>query len=351
MKIVPTLVWRPADPGAAALDARLVELLLGIRTHATLRAAAHAAGMSYRAAWGLLGDTARALGVALVQLQQGRGAQLTSAGEQFLAAHEQASQRLREGGAGLEFIVPAPAPATRTRAQLALVVSHDLLLAAFCEQWAKPEGIVGDVVFRGSIESLKALARGDADIAGFHTVVPARAANTGNFRRALDPRRDVLIRFAEREQGLIVPKGNPKRLTALADIAARNVVFVNRQRGSGTRLLVDQLLKQANLTPGAIRGYDTEEYTHLAVAATVAAGQAQAGFGLKAAAARLDLDFVPLAREIYWLALRARKLDTEPVRRLCSGLSGDPLRRAVRGLAGYSIDTAGTVVPLAAATI
>lgn len=351
MELAPGVVWRPTKAGAASLDARLIALLIGIQKHATLRAAAQDAGLSYRAAWSLIGDTGRILGVPLVELHQGRGARLTEAGEQLLAANERALQRLRNSAFTLELTPPEPPRPRRSRSHLALVASHDLLLGAFCDQWAKPEGIIGEVDFRGSSESLKALARGEADIAGFHAAAPSADTVAAGFRRLLDPRRDALIRFAGREQGLIVSKGNPKDLRSLADVAAKKASFVNRQRGSGTRLLIDQLLKRAKVAPSAIHGYDAEEYTHLAVAATVAAGQAEAGFGLKAAASRFGLEFVPLQRETYWLALRARALNGELMRRLCEGLAGDPLRCAARGLAGYSIDGAGTVVALSAAAL
>lgn len=346
--LIPELVWNLPDANVAPLDGRLLRLLAAVKKHATLRAAARETGLSYRAAWGLIGDTGRLLGVPLVELQQGRGARLTDAGERFLAANERALQRLREGAFALE-LETAPQAVNARRTQLALVASHDMLLAAFCDQWGRPEGIIGDVSFRGSMESLKAYARNEADVAGFHAVSPSDKGLVAGFRRLLDPRRDVLIRFAEREQGLIVPPGNPRALTSLTDVARQQVRFVNRQRGSGTRLTVDQLLRQAGLGPASIRGYETEEYTHLAVAATIAAGQAEAGFGLKAAAARLNLDFVPLRKEIYWLAVRSRRLESNLIRRLCDGLADKPLRQAVSNLEGYSIEGAGTIVELAAA--
>lgn len=346
MRLVPSLVWCPAEAGAPPLDRRLVQLLAGIKKHATLRAAAGEAAISYRAAWGMIGDSSRLLGVTLVELRQGRGARLTDAGEQFLAVHQRASRQLQQDAYVLDLAVREADAPRRSRSPLVLAASHDLLLAAFCEQWAKPEGVVGDVGFRGSIESLTAFARGEADVAGFHAIAPAEQPVAAGVRRLLDPRRDVLIRFAEREQGLIVQPRNPRRLKSLSDVARQQVRFVNRQRGSGTRLLIDRILKQAKIAPMAIRGYQTEEYTHLAVAATVAAGQAEAGFGLKAAADRLGLDFVSLQKETFWLVVRSRRIGSGPVRRLRDGLAGEPLRRAARGLAGYSIRGAGTVVPL-----
>ena len=347
LRLVPTLLWCPGDTGSAPLDARLVRLLAGVKKHATLRAAAREAGLSYRAAWGVLGETGRGLGVPLAELRQGRGARLTEAGEQLLSANERLMARLQGEALALELRPPAARMRRAARARLALAASHDLLLAAFCDQWARPEGIVAGVAFHGSSDSLKAFQRGEADMAGFHTGDEPLARAPAALRRLLDPRRDVLLRFAEREQGLIVAPGNPRGLRSLADVARLGARFVNRQRGSGTRLLIDQLLKQAGVAADSVPGYETEEFTHLAVAATVATGQAEAGFGLRAAAARFGLDFVPIKKETYRLVVRARRLEAEPVRRLRQGLTGEPLRRALRGLAGYSIEGAGEVVPLA----
>lgn len=348
MRLIPEINWRPAGRTSAPLDGRLLPLLAAIRTHATLRAAALEAGLSYRAAWSLLGDAGHAVGTPLVELQRGRGARLTTAGEELVAANARAAARLREAQLDIELRPRGARAGAAAPHGLAVAASHDLLLDTLCERWAKPAGLIGELAFKGSLESLSTLARGEAQVAGFHVAMPLEDAAAAAFRRLLDPRRDALVRFAEREQGLIVQRGNPKRLRSLADVAAKHVRFVNRQRGSGTRLLIDQLLRQSHVAPTAIRGYASEEYTHLAVAAIVAAGQADAGFGLKAAANRFKLDFVPLRHETYWLALRARRLDSDIGRRLLAGLSGEPLRRAARGLAGYSIRDAGAVMPVAA---
>jgi molybdate transport repressor ModE-like protein len=343
MRLVPEIRWRVAARHPAPLDPRVPRLLGAIRDHATLRAAAAELGMSYRAAWSLVGETGRLLGVPVAELQRGRGTRLTAAGEQLVAADARASKRLLESGLEVEL---GPRPGAPPHLPI-VAASHDLLLAAFCDRWAKPAGLVGELAFKGSLESLGALARGEAQVAGFHVAQHMQSA--GALRRLLDPRRDALLRFAEREQGLIVAKGNPKGLRSFADVAAKHARFVNRQRGSGTRLLIDELLGEEGVGPSAIRGFGTEEFTHLAVAATVAAGRADAGFGLRAAAARLKLDFVPLRRETYWLAVRSSRLATDWGRRLREGLGGEALERAARGLRGYSIAGAGEAVPVAAA--
>ncbi|HKI63165.1 MAG TPA: substrate-binding domain-containing protein, partial [Burkholderiales bacterium] len=159
----------------------------------------------------------------------------------------------------------------------------------------------------------------------------------------LSARRDRLIRFAEREQGLMLAPGNPKRIRALADLARKGLLFVNRQRGSGTRLLFDQLLAEQGIDAADIGGYRDEEFTHLAVAVSVAAGRADAGFGVHAAAARFGLEFVPLQRERYWFAVRARNVDDAPLERFRAGLAGRAFKRIARGFVGYDVSGAGEV--------
>ena len=331
------IVWRTEGPNAARLDPRLLDLLRSLQRHTTLRAAADEIDLSYRGAWGLLLDATALAGAPLVELQRGRGARLTRFGADLIKGDE----RLRQAVAALsERMAIAPDSAAAGAPPLRLVASHDPLLAEFCERFARPAGLVEDLSFRGSEESLAHFARGGADLAGFH-VDPGTPAAA--LRRYLKPRRDRLVRFADREQGLFVPRGNPKKLRSMADIARKHARFVNRQKGSGTRILVDRLLGDASLPPARIRGYEAEEYTHLAVAATIAAGRADAGVGVHAAAAQFGLDFVPLAREHYWLALRERIVSSAQVQSLVRALAGKPLARLARGKPGYDIAGAGTL--------
>jgi len=323
------VVWQ-ADGGT--LDARLLALLRALERHPTLKAAADELGLSYRGAWGLLLEGAELAGAPLADLQRGRGARLTALGTSLLRSDE----RLRNAMAPLsERFEVAPSPTQA--APLRLAASHDPLLAEFCERFATPAGLIGDIAFRGSEESLALFSRGAVEVAGFHL-------DGAGLRRHLRPGRDVLVRFAARDQGLIVAAGNPRRLHSMQDIAARHARFVNRQRGSGTRRHVDRLLQEAGLAADAVRGYGTEEHTHLAVAATVATGRADAGLGVHAAAAQFALDFVPILREQYWLALRTAALGSVPARRLVEALSGKPLTRIARKFPGYDLGGAGTVV-------
>jgi putative molybdopterin biosynthesis protein len=325
------VVWRA---GGRALDARLLGLLRALQRNATLKAAAEEQKISYRAAWGLLLEAGQLAGAPLVELQRGRGARLTRFGAQLLKSDEQ----LRHAFNALRSRFELKAAGGSARA-LRVAASHDPLLATFCERFAMPASLVEEVSFRGSEESLALFSRGAVELVGFHL-------EGFDVRRFVQPGRDVLVRFAAREQGLMVPHGNPRRLASLADIAKGHARFVNRQRGSGTRRLVDRLLQEAGIAPETIRGYGTEEYTHRAVAATVAAGGADAGFGVHAAAAELGLDFVPVLRERYWLAMRSRTLAAPAAQRLLEALAGKPLSRIARGFAGYEFEGAGATVPV-----
>ena len=341
MRLIPDVAWRTADREPRRLDARLVPLLRKIRSHATLRAAVAQMGISYRSAWDLLGAEARALGAPLVVLERGRGARLAPLAEQLLHADDEARQTLESAQDRLSLKVQGQAVGASNR--LRCVASHDLLLAEFVEL----AGLPIDLGFRGSLDSVAALAHGDADLAGFHVTLGA-PASASPYLRLLKPRRDRLVRFAAREQGLIVAAGNPKKLRSLAQVADRRLRFVNRQRGSGTRALVEELLREASVAPAELRGYADEEFTHAAVAATVAAGRADAGVGVRAAAARFGLGFVPLRREQYWLAAHERTLVSPAGGRLLAALRTPSFERAARRLTGYDVAGAGEVLALSA---
>jgi putative molybdopterin biosynthesis protein len=336
MHLIPEIAWRGSGGAELRLDPRIVALLREVRAHGTLRAATAALGMSYRNAWALLGAHASALGAPLVLLERGRGARLASLGERLLAADD--AVRLALEREATRFSVPVDADLTAAGGRLRLTASHDPLLA----EWIGAAGLRVDLSFRGSLESLAAFARGEADLCGFHLL----AADSAEATTHLQARRDRLIRFVRREQGLIVPRGNPKKLRKLGDLARRGARFVNRQRGSGTRALIDQLLATEGVGALDLAGYDEEEFTHLAVASSVAAGRADAGVGVRAAARRLKLDFVPLAQERYWFAVRRRALREAPIQRFVAALQAATLAQLAQRLGGYDAAGAGEICPL-----
>lgn len=319
-------------------DSRLLPMLAAIDEQGSLRAASIAIGLGYRATWNLLLALQRSLPVPVVELTRGRGARLTPAGQVLLRAMRAAGERIQPHLVTTELALVAQA-ARPPRLRLAL--SHDPLLAACREGWSG-HGVA--MSFHGSAESLDLYASGQADAAGFHVPLDRDpGAPRGELLERLRPASDALVGFAMREQGLMVAPGNPKKLRGLPDLARRGVRFVNRQAGSGTRLLLDEMLALAGVPAKGITGYGTEEFTHDAVAATVRSGAADAAFGLRAAAARFGLTFLPLQREAYVFACARRKLDTPPLRKLRELLASRELHDAARRLPGYALAHAGQV--------
>jgi putative molybdopterin biosynthesis protein len=197
----------------------------------------------------------------------------------------------------------------------------------------------------GSLGGLLALARGEAHLAGSHLLDEQTGEyNVSYIRRHLADHKVVLVHLAGRVQGLIVPPGNPKQLSELKDLARSDVLFVNRQRGSGTRVLLDYELKKLGLEPRSVRGYEREEYTHLAVAADVASGAADTGLGILAAARALDLEFVPLFNEQYQLVIPCAHYEAPILAPLLDILRGSAFAAQVDALGGYDVTDMGRVV-------
>jgi len=329
--------------GTADLDARLVPLLRKVAQEGSLNRAVSALRLSYRHAWGLMGKMERVLGQPLVLMERGRGARLTPFAEKLLEADAAATNVLaRELAPVLQALnreTPASRAATREK-PIIIHASHDFALAELRDLLSNAGGPALELHFRGSLDCLASLAHGECDVAGFH--LPEASAGSAAFapyRPWLKARTLRLIRFVRRRQGLMVGRGNPKRLLSLADLAAKSARFVNRQPESGTRLCFDRLLSDADLRPSQIKGYQVEEFTHAAVAATVASGMADAGFGIEAAARQHGLDFVPLAGERYFLAARSATLDRPAAQNLLAELNGAAFRRRLDALPGY--DAAG----------
>ncbi|MBI2319189.1 MAG: helix-turn-helix transcriptional regulator [Betaproteobacteria bacterium] len=340
--------WLAPAGAAKGSDRALLELLAGIRVRGSIAGAAKAAGVSYRHAWGMLNRWEGILGAKVVSLERGRGAALAPLGERLLEAELRIRQRIEPVLARLaaELDRELAVPRSEVQPELRMVASHDLALLQL-RDFAREKGLRIDLQVRGSSESLAAYSRGDCDVAGFHLIAGHPDLD---LRQWLDPRRDALIRFTARRQGLIVKRGNPKRIRTISDLARPALWFVNRQAGSGTRALFDRLLADAGMRTNEIRGYAAEEYTHLAVAATVASGMADAGFGIEAAAARHGLDFVPVATEDYLLACRARQVKANPLMRLRKMMADAAFRKACAAFAGYDLSQAGKLLPFSAIT-
>ncbi|THB62706.1 MAG: molybdopterin biosynthesis protein [Desulfovibrio sp.] len=194
----------------------------------------------------------------------------------------------------------------------------------------------------GSMGGLAAVKDEVAHMAGAHLFDPESQDYNFPFLQRHCPNADVtVVNLAIRQQGLIVAKGNPKTIQGVQDLARGDIGFVNRQRGAGTRILLDHHLVEAGISPGQVVGYGKEEYTHMAVAANVMTGAADCGLGIFAAAKALDLDFVPLARERYDLVIPTRFVNGFRVQQLLNLLQNQEFRDAVEELGGYETTLTG----------
>jgi len=197
----------------------------------------------------------------------------------------------------------------------------------------------------GSMGGIMAIKRGEAHLAGTHLLDEASGEyNIPFIRKFLADVPLTLVNLAYREQGFLVPPGNPEGIAGFEDIAARGLRFINRQRGAGTRILTDLELKKKGIDPGRITGYEHEEYTHMNVASAVASVLADAGMGIRAAARALNLDFVPVAKERYDLIIPAVHRHDPKVERLLAIIEHDcDFRETVEGLGGYDLKDCGRI--------
>jgi putative molybdopterin biosynthesis protein len=194
----------------------------------------------------------------------------------------------------------------------------------------------------GSLGGLTALRDGLCHVAGSHLLDPKTGEYTLPYLGQLLPGRELaVVRLVHREQGLILAPGNPTGTTGIEDVDRRGLRYVNRQRGAGTRMLLDHELARHGIEPERIDGYRREEHTHLAVAAAVAAGRADCGLGVLAAARAFGLDFVPVAKEPYDLVLLKDSIEDELLAPLFDLLESPDFRRAVTALGGYDTSETG----------
>ena len=250
----------------------------------------------------------------------------------------------REGiGEGQEVAVQLFRPLSEIQETVVATGSHDTaldLMASFLRRTGLHHLSSAHV---GSLGGLLALKRGEAHMAGVHLLDEATGDYNVSYVNRYFGRPALLVLMARRAQGLLVPRGNPKQIKSFADLTRPDVTYVNRQRGAGTRILLDYHLKQAGIDPTGIKGYSREEFTHLNVAAAVKSGAADTGLGILAAAKALDLDFIEVADEEYELCIPA-ELEQHPGVQAVLDLVGRPdFQQAMKALGGYDLAEAGRI--------
>ncbi len=256
------------------------------------------------------------------------------------------SPRLSEGlEAGSEVEVELLRPARELEGVIMATGSHDMaldLLASELHRLRPDRSLATSNV--GSLGGLLALGRGEAHVSGCHLLDEETGEYNAPFaRRYMRGKPATLMTLAHRTQGLIVRPGNPMAITSPVDLARGDVAFVNRQRGSGTRMLLDHMLKGAGISGGSIRGYEREEYTHLAVAAAVAGGRADAGLGVLSAARAMGMDFAPIGAEQYDLVVPAEFYDSDLLAPMLDLVRSRGFRKQIEELGGYDTTRTGEI--------
>ncbi len=341
------------DAGNALIRNPLPELLQAVAEQGSISGAARALDLSYRHVWGALKRWEEQLGGELIIWGKGQSAQLSEFGAKLLWAERQAQARLAPQIAALHAdLERAFAVAFDPNAHvLTMYASHDdalVALRAHAATQADTGALHLDIRFTGSVDAIRALNEGRCTLAGFHTVeesaVDSLTART--YKPLLQPGLHKIIGFAQRTQGLIVAPGNPLGLQSLADVARTGARFLNRPLGTGTRVLLDDLLTQAGLSAQAIRGYGLNEPSHTAIAQAVAAGAADVGMGIEMAARVRGLHFVPLVHERYHLACLKASLDQPATLALRTLLQTPEWQAQMATLPGYTPWHCGEVLAM-----
>jgi len=344
--------WEISFNAEPPLDtAALLGLLLAVQDTGSIAQAAKAVKLSYRYAWGMLREAERLFGAALLETGRGRGTGLTPLAQKLVWADRRIAARLspmlESLASELESELGKMA-ADRLR-MIRMDASHGFAVAALMVHLNQLEMPV-ELRYRNSTDAVAALSRRECDLAGFHvpTGIHEKEAMAW-YTRWLNPDEHCLIHLAVRSQGLFVAPGNPLGVTGLADLARPEVRFVNRQVGSGTRMLLELMLQAAGVKVQDIGGFNSAEFTHSAVAAYIASGMADVGIGVRTAAQRFKLDFIPLVRERYFFALRSDALSDPLIRQFVGILQLPEYHARVNELTGYEANDTGAIMTLSQA--
>jgi len=327
--IKPVLMLESAGKSHASTDLSSIAILLReVQRGKTIQSAAEALDVSYRTLWNQLKVAEKALGTPLLLSTKGHGSKLSPAAESFLNSVAEMERRFdrvsqdevrRLSGELSSWMDPRPV-------RWVCCSSSDPLIEQVTDGFAHI-----DYQTMGSGQALEKLLSGDADIAGFHLPdqdsllqVQAHLKNAGM----------MAYPVMRRTQGLMVVTSNPLRIKKLADLARPEVRFINRQKGAGTRLLLDTLMEKEGIRSDRIRGYRHEEFTHTAVATAIVAGTADAALGLKYIAAQFRLGFVPLEEETFYLAMSTKVHASKPIQKFIQSVQALAAKQV-----GYRVTT------------
>lgn len=345
LTISPAWIFRTPDD--ELFEPVLLQLLAQIRDTGKLTNAAAEVGVSYRHAWNVLKRGADIFGLPLVEMRKGQGSSLSALGEALLWAEQRVQARL---GPQLESMASELNEQIRqlvtgSQSVLQIHASHGYAVALLPELSGQ---LKINLQYRNPEEALSALNQGDCDLASFHLPTDPLLAKQflSHYQHLLSGKQYQVIRFVTRSEGLMLRQGCHDDIHSLHDLSNAQLSFIGRNRYSGTRVLFNLLLKQQGLAEDSINRTAQQEYTHTAVAAFVASGMAEAGFGVKAAADQFGLRFIELAREYYLLLFRKDSLSPEVLTPLLKLISSQPLAERIEQIAGYAPDNPGEITNL-----
>ena len=327
----------------------LMDLLQAVAQQGSISAAARVLNLSYRHVWGELKRWEDVLGHELIIWEKGQSAKLTEFGDKLMWAERQTQARL------VPQLEALRADLERTFAVafdptahvLTLYASHDDALPRLREH-AAASGLHLDIRFCGSVDAIRALNEGRCTLAGFHTQSqPADTSHTAcAYKDLLQPGLHKIIGFATRSQGLITAAGNPLKLRSLTDVVHTQARFVQRSPGTGTRVLLDDLLAQEQFTVQDLNNWPDEEPSHTALAESIASGRCDVGLGIESTARARGLGFVPLVQEQFHLVCLKSALDTPATQALRHYLQDGAWAQVLSSLQGYSPESCGEVLSL-----
>lgn len=345
LTITPAWIFRTDSD--ELFDPALLLLLESIRASGKLTHAAAAVGISYRHAWNLLKRGADIFGLPLVEMRKGQGSRLSSLGEKLLWADQRVKARL---GPQLESMASElneqiSQLITGTQPVLRIHASHGFAIALLPEHF---NAVKINLQYRNTEEALSALNRGECDLASFHIPTDPLLARQvlNHYQHLLAGNQHQAIRLVIRSEGLMLRNGCHEHIHSLQDLSAAQLSFIGRDSRSGTRLLFNLLLKQQGLAMDSINRTAQKEYTHTAIAAFVASGMADAGFGIKTAADQFNLRFIELASEHYLLLFRKDQLPPEALAPLLDVIRSPAFTERIGEVSGYAPDRPGEITTL-----
>ncbi|WP_066269732.1 substrate-binding domain-containing protein [Hydrogenophaga palleronii] len=344
-------VWTIQSTEKDTLSPRLIELLTHVSRGGSLLVACQTMGMSYRHGWDLIRSGESHFNTTLLHMERGKGSTLSPLAERLVWADHRIHARLQPilDSLASELQTEISRIAQSGNEMFRIHASYGFSIEKLIEQLME----TGQPIERRyctSIAAAAALYEGTCDVCGIHIPQGSQQERAlAHYQQWLSGDDLMLIDIATRRQGLMVTPGNPRKIYELRDLVRSDVRFINRPADSGTRFLLKGLLEEQGIAESSIAGYEQSEATHASVAAYVASGLADAGFGLERPARYFQLEFIPMVNERYFLVCRSDTIAHPVMQQILATLNDDNFKSMVNALPGYDSRHSGTVTPLKSA--